>query len=272
MRTELFVKPVDNPQGSWFYYYFDLSLFSNGLNKVSRSQNHPKVDLIFPVQPHAYDKWPFCNLFQLPEQTHLLLWATLLLDISERTSMKNATTVLDPSELENYNQLFWDLASRKLQKKFWTIVSEPAWKIHTTVPDLSEQASVKIQLFWDLLSRQNKFLFSCKHFGRKSSTIKVLVSERALENTTTFPDLSERASVESTHIPDPSERASLINIFIKSSSERASVIPHLVILAERVSEWALSEQASAGPKSHALRPQNSRILLKLWLVLTAWPR
>ena len=40
--------------------------------------------------------------------------------------MKNATTVLDPSELENYNQLFWDLASRKLQKKFWTIVSEPA--------------------------------------------------------------------------------------------------------------------------------------------------
>ena len=122
------------------------TIILTGLHKVSRSQNHPKVDLIFPVQPHAYDKWPFCNLFQLPEQTHLLLWATLLLDISERTGMKNATTVLDPSELENYNQLFWDLASRKLQKKFWTIVSEPAWKIHTTVPDLSEQASLKITL------------------------------------------------------------------------------------------------------------------------------
>ena len=42
--------------------------------------------------------------------------------------MKNATTVLDPSELENYNQLFWDLASRKLQKK---------------ILDHSERASVK---------------------------------------------------------------------------------------------------------------------------------
>ena len=47
MRTELSVKPVDNARGSWFYYYFDLSLFSNGLHKVSRSQNHPKVDMLF---------------------------------------------------------------------------------------------------------------------------------------------------------------------------------------------------------------------------------
>ena len=162
MRIKLFVKPVDNPRGSWIYYYFDLSLFSNGLHKVSRSQNHPKVDLIFPVQPHAYDKWPFCNLFQLPEQSHLLLWATLLLDISERTSMKNATTVLDPSELENYNQLFWELASRKLQKKILDH-SERASMKNTHNCSRPERASVKnVYNFLDPTERASaKNTFNC---------------------------------------------------------------------------------------------------------------
>ena len=86
-----------------------------------------------------------------------------ILDISEQASVKNAYNFLDLTERasakNNFNFTGTKLANRivpylserasereKLTQMSWILVSERAWKIHTTVPDLSERASVKITL------------------------------------------------------------------------------------------------------------------------------